>query len=84
MIHTAQEIADLFKFPLAQIEEWAEEEKIVSARLPDGTLLVPLGAFQTVLPTLVDLEADLKALNEAAADIDPETIRSYFESLDRE
>lgn len=82
MIHTAQQIAEMFMLPLEQIEQWAKEDKIMYARLDDGTLLIPLGAFQTMLPSIYDLENDLAALNEASDDIDPELIEEYFRNLD--
>lgn len=55
------EIAALVDDTEAHIQEFIREDRIAYVACPDG-ILIPVGAFQVVMPDLYDLGEDLRAL----------------------
>ena len=70
-IHAPEQIADYLGVDREQVYLWMADEKIPYVENGEGDYRIPLGGVQTVLPQLINIEGDLAAIHDAAAQVDP-------------
>ena len=77
---TIDQIADLVADERENIIEFLREDRIMYIIAPDG-ILIPLGAFQVMMPELYDLKNDLAVIKEMASGLTEEQVDAILHDL---